>query len=452
MANQPSVLVCDDDDAFRTVIGMELRRRGFTVHLAATGQQAQDGSAELAPDLMLLDLRLPDADGLAVLRAVQERPNHPEVVILTGHGSVDHAMEAVRAGAADYATKPCPVDEIELRLRKALERRTLLVRTRALEGALSPPDLSRACVGVSDAHRRALQLVDRFAPSDAAVLILGETGTGKEVIAKLIHARSLRTRKPFVVVDCAALHEELLQSELFGHERGAYTGAVAAKAGLFEVADGGTIFLDEIGDTSLSVQVKLLRVLESATFRRLGGTRELKVDVRVVAATNRDLAAMIAKGRFRDDLFYRLGAVRIDLAPLRQRREDIVALAESFAARVAARLGSAKTLDPAAIARLQAHDWPGNARELLHCLEQALLVADGPTVRVEHLPAGLGQPRPAQPQAGPELPEDLCTLEQLERRHIARALAACHGHRAKAARVLGISERNLYRKINEFRL
>lgn len=443
----PTLLICDDDDAFRTVLGLELRQRGFATHLAATAALAVQECGRLAPDLLLLDLRLPDGDGLQVLQQVQARPAHPEVVILTGHGSLDDAMQAVRLGAADYATKPCPVDEIELRLRKALERRTLVVRTQVLESGLSPPDLSHAYVGQSETHRRALEMVARFAPTDAAVLIQGETGTGKEVVAKLLHARSLRAKKPFVVVDCAALHEELLQSELFGHERGAYTGAVTAKPGLFEVADGGTIFLDEIGDTTLSVQVKLLRVLETATFRRLGGTRELKVDVRVLAATNRDLQAMIARGQFREDLYYRLGAVHIELLPLRERRQDIAALAEHFVRRVSARLGVQRALAPSALQRLLAHNWPGNARELLHCLEQALLVADGAVVGPEHLPAGIGADRAVAMPQQTHGPEPLCTLQELERAHIARVLASVHGHRAAAAKVLGISERNLYRKV-----
>ena len=305
-------------------------------------------------------------------------------------------------------------------------------------------------VGVSAAHAAALRLIERFAPTDAAVLITGETGTGKDVVAKLLHARSLRNKKPFVVVDCAALHEELLQSELFGHERGAYTGAVAAKPGLFEVANGGTILLDEIGDTSPSVQVKLLRVLESSTFRRLGGTKELSVDVRVVAATNRDLAALIARGHFREDLFYRLGAVRIELTPLRERRQDIAVLVDHFVRRVSARLGGARHVAPAALDQLQRHDWPGNARELLHSLEQALLVADGPTLQWEHLPLAVRAPSPA---VVPErVPGNLAPLIDVERAHIAAVLRATLGRRAEAAAVLGISERNLYRKINAFGL
>ena len=290
-----------------------------------------------------------------------------------------------------------------------------------------------------------------MAPSDSTVLITGETGSGKEMVAKLIHARSPRRSRPFVVVECAALQEELLQSELFGHERGAFTGAERAKPGLFEVADGGTIFLDEIGEVSPATQVKLLRVLDTSTFRHVGGTTEIQVDVRVVAATNRDLAALVRQGLFREDLFYRLSTITIELPPLRERAGDVDLLAEHFVARLNERYGFRRRIGSEALELLRRHDWPGNVRELLHVIEAAMVVCDGSEILPEHLPAALRAPAaPLPPPAGPR--SRLPTLQELERAHIERALRAAGGHRGHAASTLGISERNLYRKLEEYRL
>ena len=288
-----SILFVDDDPAFSRALTRELQRRHFRVVAAATGAEAIAALANFPPDIVLLDLQLPDMSGLSVLAAVRERQPTANVIVLTGHGTIDTAIEAIKLGAFDYVSKPCPLDELQVRLDRALERQALQLRASLLERGLTPPDLGSAIVGESPAFRRVMDLVTRVAPTDSNVLITGETGTGKEMVAKLIHSRSTRRRKPFVVVECAALQETLLQSELFGHERGAFTGADRAKPGLFEVADGGTIFLDEIGEVSLATQVKLLRVLDTSTFRRVGSTTEMKVNVRVLAATNRDLTAMV---------------------------------------------------------------------------------------------------------------------------------------------------------------
>jgi DNA-binding NtrC family response regulator len=279
------------------------------------------------------------------------------------------------------------------------------------------------------------------------VLITGETGTGKEMVAKLLHARSPRRQRPFVVVECAALQEALLQSELFGHERGAFTGADRAKAGLFEVAHGGTIFLDEIGEVSVATQVKLLRVLDTSTFRHVGGTSEIKVDVRVLAATNRDIPAMVRQGLFREDLYYRLSTVLVTLPPLRERRTDIDLLANHFAALLSERFGVEKRLSSAALDVLRRHPWPGNVRELLHAVEAAIVVCEGRDVQPEHLPAQLRTPVAAPSSNGNGA---LKTLEDMERAHIEAALRHTNGHRGQAAKILGISERNLYRKLREY--
>jgi len=449
MSERGNVLVVDDDDVYRMVLSSELGRRGFRVRNADCVATAVTRMTEEAPDVALVDLRLPDGDGLAVLRAATGRAAGIEVILLTGHGSIDTAIEAMKLGAFDYVAKPCPIDEIEIRVRKALERRAMVQRTALLESGLAMRGKASDFVGCSEWHTATLERIERFAPTDASVLILGETGTGKEVLARLIHAQSLRASRPWVVVDCTALHEDLLLSELFGHEKGAYTGAVGARAGLFEVADGGTIFLDEVGDMSPSTQVRLLRVLESSTFRRVGGSREIRVDVRVIAATNRDLHALIAQGHFRADLFYRLATLRLDLAPLRERPADVPVLARHFAERFGARFGRQVAFAPEAMAALERYAWPGNVRELLHVVEQALIVGDGPRVELAHMPPHLTRTARGATATQGTADGPQASLEQLGRAHIERVLASVGGHRGKAAHILGISERSLYRKLRE---
>ena len=446
-----SILLVDDDQAFRTVMAGELRRLDYVVSGAGSGEDALRQVAASEPDVLLLDLRLPSMDGLEVLKILHE--NHPsvEVIMLTGHGTIDTAIEAMRVGAFDYVMKPCPLDELQVRIQRALERRALKHRANLLERGMSPPDLGSSFVGDSPEFRRLMNLIDRVAPSDSTVLITGETGVGKERVAKLIHARSNRKARPFVVVECAALQESLLQSELFGHVRGSFTGADRSKPGLFEVANGGTIFLDEIGEVSPPTQVKLLRVLDTSTFRHVGGTSEIHVDVRVLAATNRDLAAMVRQGTFREDLFYRLSTIALEIPPLRTRGSDLDLLADHFVGMLNERFSCSRRIGRAARRLLQQHPWPGNVRELLHVIEAAVVVCDGPEILPEHLPASLQSPAPARPALSPANGH-LPTLEELERTHIRLALEASHGHRGNAAKILGISERNLYRKLGEHRL
>jgi len=445
-----SVLLVDDDAAFRGVLAGELRRMRLAVDTAASGAEALARVAERAPEIVLLDLRLPDMSGLDVLVGIRERSPASEVIMLTGHGSIDTAIESIRKGAFDYVSKPCPLDELEMRIQRALERQMLQRRASLLERGLTPPDPRGWFVGESPEFTDLLRLVERVAPSESTVLVTGETGTGKEMVARLIHARSARSERPFVVVECAALQEELLQSELFGHERGAFTGADRAKPGLFEVAHGGTIFLDEIGEVSQATQVKLLRVLDTSTFRHVGGTTEICVDVRVLAATNRDLEAMVRQGLFREDLYYRLSTIRVALPALRDRRSDVDLLAAHFVGVLNERCGSRKRLGPAALERLRRHDWPGNVRELLHVVERAMVVCEGDEIRPEHLPAAVGAA--AGPEPAPAEGAGMPTLAELERLHIQRALRAVDGHRGQAAKLLGISERNLYRKIRDYEL
>lgn len=456
MTEKPIILLVDDDAAFRTVMAAELSRSGYEVRTAATGEEALSACAHGEPQVILLDLQMPGISGLDVLTRLQERDTPGEVIMLTGHGSIDTAIEAIRIGAFDYVSKPCPLDELEIRVRRALERLALKARTSLLERGLTPPDLRGAFLGDTPEFREVRLLLDRVAQAESTVLITGETGTGKEMAAKLIHARSARRTRPFITVECAALQESLLQSELFGHERGAFTGADRAKPGLFEVASGGTIFLDEIGEISLATQVALLRVLDASTFRHVGGTQEIRVDVRVLAATNRDLASMIRKGLFREDLYYRLSTIHVPLPALRQRRADIGLLARHFVDLFSRRYGVRRELSGEALALLEAHAWPGNVRELLHVVEAATVVSDGTVIRPDHLPAAvrsepgaagesatLDPPRPIRTPGG----ERTLTLEEVERAHIEAVLRVHNGHRGLAAQALGISERNLYRKL-----
>jgi DNA-binding NtrC family response regulator len=445
MKTTACLLLVDDDSAFRHVMAAELRRLGHQVEMASSGEEAVKRLETLEAEVVLLDLRLPGMNGLDTLKAIRARNTAVEVILLTGHGSIDTAIESIRVGAFDYVIKPCPLDELQIRIQRALERRSLRQRASLLERGLTPPDLAGSFLGEDAEFRRLLHLIERVGPSESTVLIVGETGAGKERVAKLLHARSGRKARPFVVVDCAALQESLLQSELFGHERGAFTGADKAKPGLFEVASGGTIFLDEIGEISASTQTKLLRVLDTSVFRHVGGTAEIKVDVRVLAATNRDLQHMVRQGLFREDLYYRLSTISLEIPPLRQRQGDVELLARHFIGVLNERFGSAKSLAPATVDMLRRHHWPGNVRELKHAVEAAMVVCEHDEILPEHLPSSV---RGAARVESGALP----TLDELERGHIRRALTASNGHRGNAARMLGISERNLYRKLKEHRL
>ena len=446
---QPSLLLVDDDPAFRQVMTVELGRMGYKVDAVGTGEEAVQRVTASEPEVVLLDLRLPGMGGLEALKAIQASAPTAEVIMLTGHGSIDSAIESIRIGAYDYVLKPCPLDELQIRIQRAIERQSLRQRTNILERGLTPPDLSKSFIGDSPEFRRLLNLIERVAPSDSTVLITGETGAGKERVAKLIHARSSRRSRPFVVVECAALQESLLQSELFGHERGAFTGADRAKPGLFEVAHGGTIFLDEIGEVSPATQTKLLRVLDTSTFRHVGSTREIQVDVRILTATNRDISAMVRQGLFREDLLYRLSTITLEVPPLRARGNDVDLLAQHFATVLNERFGSNKEISEAALEVLRCYKWPGNVRELLHVVEAALVLCEGSQVLPEHFPASLRNTKTPAPAGACAQDSRMPTLQEIELAHIRRAIEASKGHRGNAAKILGMSERNLYRKLRE---
>jgi DNA-binding NtrC family response regulator len=443
MTGAASLLLVDDDAAFRHVMSGELRRLGHEVRTASTGEEAIRLVEQLDPGVVLMDLRLPGMDGLSAMKAIRVRNPAAEIIMLTGNGTIDTAIESIRVGAFDYVIKPCPLEELQIRIQRAMERRSLRQRAHLLERGLTPPDMASSFIGEHPEFVRLMRLIERVGPSDSTVLITGETGSGKERVAKLIHARSARKARPFVVVDCAALQDSLLQSELFGHERGAFTSADRAKPGLFEVAHGGTIFLDEIGEISQATQTNLLRVLDTSAFRRVGGTGEIRVDVRVLAATNRDLEAMVRKQQFREDLYYRMSTIRLEIPPLRKRGTDIELLTRHFVGVLNERFGSSKTISDAALATLRQHSWPGNVRELLHAVEAAMVVCEGDEILTAHLPLAV---RTAAPVAAAES-AILPSLDNLERAHIRRVLEATAGHRGHAAHILGISERNLYRKL-----
>lgn len=442
------VLVVDDDDTFRGVMSAELSRRGYAVDAVAGGQAALAKAAASFPHVILLDMRLPDMDGIEVLRKLRQTEAKPGVVLLTGHGTIDAAIQAMRLGADDFLEKPCPFDKLEMTIQKTCDHKRLEERQRILEDGYANPDVDLHFVGSSGAFEKITAAISRIAPTDTTTLIHGETGVGKEMVARLIHAKSRRRDKPFVVVDCAALHEDLLQSEIFGHERGSFTGAARQKHGLFEVAHTGTIFLDEVGEMSLETQAKLLRVLETGRFRRLGGTQEISVDVRVLSATNRNLREMAGKGRFREDLYFRLAPLVVEIPPLRERPADIGTLVEYFIRQLNVRFGQTRVLSPEARSILLQYAWPGNVREVAHVLEQVMVLSDGATIEPGDLPPHLL----AKPDGrvvgcceGEPLP-----LREVERRHVLWVMEKAAGNRARAAQILGISERNLYRLLKRF--
>jgi DNA-binding NtrC family response regulator len=430
------ILLAEDNEILRRAMALALRESGHLVEAVASGDAAlarlRDATAEPL-DVVITDLRLPRADGLAVLRVARERTPRPAVLIVTAFGSVDAAVEAMRQGAFDFLQKPIDVEQLELRVVAAVEH------ARSAESPAPGRAAPVAIVGESAALREAIELARRVAPTRATVLLTGETGTGKELVAGLIHVLSPRAQRPFVKVNCAALPETLLESELFGHERGAFTGADRARVGRFEQADGGTLFLDEVGDMSPATQAKLLRVLQEQEFHRLGGTRTLRTDVRIVAATNQDLPAAVAAGRFREDLFFRLHVIAIHLPPLRERDGDVVPLATHLLGEAARELGRAGLrFAPEALEKLRAHAWPGNVRELRNAVERAALMADGDTIGADDLALSPGQPSGAR---GLELAD--ATLAGLERAAVVAALRRAGFVQKDAAARLGVSRRKL---------
>ena len=441
-----SVLLVDDEDAFRKLVGSELSHAGFHVTTAPNLREARDLLQHRTFHLALLDVRMPDGTGLDLLTEIKDKAPSTEVVMLTGHATVADAIRAMKAGALDFLIKPFKFEELEVVLEKAMQKQEMQRSLSALEHEVDRIHPGEDFIGQNAAVRELLRMLAKVAETESTVLIRGESGVGKELIARAVHWRSKRAKQPFVVVDCASLHENLLQSELFGHERGAYTGAVRLKHGLFEVADRGTIFLDEIAELTPALQVKLLRVLETGVFRRVGGTADIHVDVRVIAATNRSLEVMMKEGGFREDLYYRLNVFSLQIPPLRERAEDVPLLAEHFIRNSRVMHKRSTRISERAMEVLRRYPWPGNVRELENVIERALILCDGGVIESEHLPLGV-RLEPAFHGGGQN--DRLVTLAEVERRHLKRVLEECKGHRQKAATILGISERNLYRKLKE---
>jgi two-component system nitrogen regulation response regulator NtrX len=447
---KPTILIVDDEPGVRTALSGVLRDEGYTVDAVSSGEDCLERVTRVAFDLIILDVWLPGMDGLATLARLRERQIDAQIVLISGHGNIESAVRAIKMGAFDFVEKPLSLEKTVLVVRNALHQRRLEAENRALRARV---DRHQTLVGESYAMRQLREQVAMAAPTNGRVLIYGENGTGKELVARTIHALSRRRAATFVEVNCAAIPEELIESELFGHVRGAFTGAVSDRRGKFEVADGGTIFLDEIGDMSLKTQAKVLRVLQEQTMEAVGGTARIKVDARVLAATNKDLQAEIRGGRFREDLYFRLNVIPIFVPPLRDRQEDIPLLADHFMADFAREYGRRlKTFESTARAVLQHYPWPGNVRELRNVIERLMIMVPGEIISPADLsfldPAALTRVAPPDP-VGPRqsLHE---ARDQFERDLILRTLAEQQGNMSRTAEVLGVERSNLYRKMKAF--
>ena len=442
------LLIVDDEAEGRETLAELARRWGYDVRTAGDGGEALRRATEWHPDVLLTDLVMPNLDGLWLLRALRsELPDCP-VVLVTGRGTIQAAVQAIKEGAYDFIEKPIEVPRLRIVIERALEKKATLREVQLLRGRLAALVPGSEMVGSGPRMREVVALANRVAPSNASVVIEGESGTGKEVVARLIHHLSPRREKPFVALNCSAIPATLIESELFGYERGAFTGAEQRRLGNFELAHEGTLFLDEIADLPLELQAKFLRVLEERKIRRLGGRAEVEVDVRVLCATNRDLKDEVRAGRFREDLYFRLHVFAIRLPPLRERREDVPLLVAHFVQKFDAETGKrVQGVTPGALAALQAHRWPGNVRELRNAVERAMILVDGDVIGEDHLPPDV---RAARPEAATlRVPLGL-PLDEVEKQVILASLDRNGGNKARTADLLGISEKTLYNKLHRY--
>ena len=449
MTPHERILVVDDEEQMRDLLVKVLERKGYQVSVCGDGADALAFLEREPVDLVVTDVRMPGLNGMEALRAIKELNPEIVVIIMTAFGSIDQAVQAVKEGAYDYINKPFKIDEMLLTIEKALEERRLRHEVSALRQELRTRYHFENLIGKSRAMQEIFGLIEQVAGSRSTVMVYGKSGTGKELVAKAIHYNSPRSTKAFVAVNCAAIPAELLESELFGHEKGSFTGAIATKVGKFELATGGSLFLDEMGSMRLDLQAKILRALQEREVERVGGTRTIKIDVRVIAATNRDLKKAVEEGTFREDLYYRLNVVPITLPDLKDRQEDIPLLANHFVQKFAQESNPAiREISKEAMAVLMSHAWPGNVRELENVIERAVTLGHGPAVLPTDLPPHLaGGANPLERALARE-----ATLEDLERDYIAMILQRTKGHQIRAATILGIDRRTLYRKIRRYGL
>jgi len=447
------ILIVDDEEGMRRLLGRVLTREGYDTTTVASGADALRHVAMERYDLVLTDIKMPEMDGLQLLAELKDYEPSLPIIVMTAYGTVENAVQALRSGAYDYIAKPFETDEIKLAVAKVLERERLLAENRYLHEELEGRYDFSGIVGGSPAMQQVYEMASSVAASNANVLISGESGTGKELLARSIHYSSPRKDKPFVVLNCAALSEGVLESELFGHEKGAFSGALDTRKGRFERADQGTLFIDEVAEMSLAAQVKLLRVIQEHEFERVGGNKTISVDVRIVAATNKTLEEQVKEGRFREDLYYRLNVVNINVPPLRSRREDIEPLSRFFLDKYAGETGKKITdLSPRALSCLLAHDWPGNVRELQNAIERAVVLSKGSVLTPRDFPQGLqgdDQICLQIPEKGGSLTE---ILEDLERQLIIQTLQREDGSQTRAAETLGIKRTTLRYKMEKYRM
>ncbi len=442
------ILIVDDEESTRELFAELLQRWGYEVDETADGHGALKIAAETHPDVIISDLVMPKLDGLALVRSLREEQPDTPVVIITGKGTIDAAVEAVREGVFDFVEKPLDPARLKVILQRALEKKQTLHEMQVLRRRLGQVDSGVGLVGNSPPMRRAMELMEKVAPSKASVVITGQSGTGKEMVARAVHQLSPRRDRPFIAINCSAIPASLIESEMFGHERGAFTGADQRRLGAWELADGGTLFLDEIGEIPIELQAKFLRVLEEERLRRLGGKSEIMVDVRVISATNRDLKEEIKAGRFREDLYFRLNVFHIGLAPLKERKDDIPVLVQHFIDRFSKDAGKKlQGVTPQAMKRLTDYAWPGNIRELRNTLERAVILCGADVIDTEHLPGELASG--GGESAYLKLPYGL-PLREIEKEYILATLTRLTNNKARTAQALGISEKTLYNKLYRY--
>ncbi|MDR1863110.1 MAG: sigma-54 dependent transcriptional regulator [Treponema sp.] len=441
------LLVVDDEKNIREGLAAALEMEGYEVETAADGSEGWKAFQAGDVDLVITDLRMPGISGEDLLKKIEAQAPGIPVIVLTGHGTVENAVEAMRNGAWDFLTKPVNLDHLSQLIKRALANRELVLKHRRLEEELEQKKQFETIIGTSVPMRRVFDMISRAAPSRASILITGESGVGKELVADAIHELSPRKGKPLIKVHCAALSSSLLESELFGHEKGAFTGAMSRMRGRFELANEGTLFLDEIGEIEQNIQIKLLRVLQERKFERVGGEETIETNVRIVAATNKDLKAEIKNGSFREDLYFRLNVVNIHVPPLRERKDDLPLLITAFLKEFASENGKTiEGINEKARSRLYAYDWPGNVRELRNCMENAVVMTRGPLITEEDLPPGL---RDGSEEGWIRIPLGV-TMEEAEKAVIRNTLSAWNGNKSKTAEVLGIGRKTLHRKLQGF--